>query len=157
VPSGHTTRIAAIAVLALLAGGAAGWIARGKLDRVEAESAGGRVAEREAPESAAAPAALGAAHTHDDELRQILIDPNARALAARVRNASTVNGECEVEVDTTVGWFRAGCGAGDTPSVGEKFELFGRLSPEGQIDGAPPLLRPSWLEPVGTIARLRGQ
>jgi hypothetical protein len=146
-----------IAAVALLAGGAGGWIARGKMDRAEAESARGRAAEREAPEPAAAPAASDAARTHDDELRQILIDPNARALAARVRNASTVNGECEVEVDTTVGWFRAGCGTGDTPSVGDRFEVFGRLSREGQIDGAPPLLRPSWLEPVGTIARLRGQ
>lgn len=145
---------AVLAVVMLIAGATAGWVARGRVDQAQLERT--REATAEAEPEPPDPAET-AVQTHDDELRQILADPQARALAARVRNASLGNGECEIEVDTAVGWFRVGCGAGDTPSVGDKFEVFGKLSPTGQIDGAPPLLRPSWLEPVGTIARLRGQ
>jgi len=150
------TRTAAVVGVVLLAAGlVAGWMARGRYDAFERSR---KPPEEDDKAEAAPPAAAPRApRTHDDELRQVLIDPKAHALAARVRNASNVGGQCEVEVDTTVGWFRVACGTGDTPSVGERFELFGRVSPDGQIDGAPPLLRPSWLEPVGTIARLRGQ
>ena len=136
------------------AGAAGGWMARGR----HAASALAR-SHAEGPDNAdegTPPAAGTDLRTHDDELRQILTDPKAYALAAKVRNASNIDGQCEVEVDTNIGWFRVACGPGDTPSVGETFELFGRPSPSGQIDGAPPLLRPSSLEPVGTIARLRG-
>jgi hypothetical protein len=142
--------------LAIFAAGVAtGWVARNRSVHHERERV--QVAE---PESAAeaTPSATAAPEpgaTHDDELRRILNDPKAHALAARVRNASNVGGQCEVEVDTNISWFRVACGS-DTPSVGDTFDLFGRLSPDGQIDDAPPLLRPAWLEPVGTIARLRG-
>ena len=140
-----------------LAGAAGGWLVRGRFVRVEIERARAQaqapVVDAESEATTPAPAA----RTHDDELREILADPQGRALAARVRNASRVGDDCEIEVDTSVGWFRAACGSGETPSVGDKFELFGKLSPTGQIDGAPPLLRPSWLEPVGTLGRLRGQ
>jgi hypothetical protein len=149
-------KAAALAAVMLIVGATAGWLARGHADRADLEKARAHIAEVEAAPEAPAPADT-APRTHDDELRQILADPQGRALAARVRNASLGSGECEIEVDTAVGWFRVGCGSGDTPSVGEKFEVFGKLSSTGQIDGAPPLLRPSWLEPVGTIARLRGQ
>jgi hypothetical protein len=137
------------------AGLAGGWMARGRFaDRERGRS---EAEEPENADEASPPAAAAGPRTLDDELRQVLSDAKAYTLAARVRNAANINGQCEVEVDTNIGWFRVGCGASETPSVGSMFELFGRLSPDGQIDGAPPLLRPAWLEPVGTIARLRGQ
>ena len=139
----------------LVIGAAAGWIARGKLDGAQGARATDEDEDNEPVAAAAPPPAT--ARTHDDELREILADPKARVLAAKVRNASRVGDDCEIEVDTAMGWFRVACGPGETPSVGDKFEVFGRLSPTGQIDGTPPLLRPSWLEPPGTIARLRGQ
>jgi len=152
-------RQVAIAAVMLALGAAAGWIARGRFEGRAGEGArpaANDEADTNPPAAFPAPEPPTAARTHDDELRAILADPKARALAAKVRNASRVGDECEVEVDTAVGWFRAACGTGETPSVGDKLEVFGRLSPTGQIDGVPALLRPSWLEPPGTIARLRG-
>jgi hypothetical protein len=140
-----------IAVIMLGLGGTAGWFARGVANGDSgpaptlAGSAAGDDVAREPPP-----------RTHDDDLREILADPKARALAGRVRNAARVDDGCEVEIDTSVGWFRAACGPGETPSVGDALELFGRISPTGQIEGVPRLLKPSWLEPPGTIARLRG-
>jgi hypothetical protein len=147
-----------IAAVMLVIGAATGWIARGRYDGGAGKGvhAADDDAETDATAGTQAAPAAAAARSHDDELREILADPKARALAAKVRNASRVGDECEVEVDTAIGWFRAACGTGETPSVGDKLEVFGRVSPTGQIDGVPPLLRPSWLEPPGTIARLRG-
>jgi hypothetical protein len=138
-----------------VAGVTSGWVARNRSIHRERERA--QVEEPESAGESPPPAATAPdpRPTHDDQLRQLLTDPKAHALAARVRNASNVGGQCEVEVDTNISWFRVACGS-DTPSVGDTFDLFGRVSPDGQIDGAPTLLRPAWLEPVGTIARLRG-
>jgi hypothetical protein len=125
----------------LAIGAAAGWLARGVAD------GRGRAGRAPAP----------VARTHDDDLREILADPRAHALAAKVTNASRTDDGCQLEVDTAIGWFRVACGAGEPPSVGEKLDVFGRVAPTGQLDGVPTLLRPSWLEPPGTIARLSGQ
>jgi len=146
-------RPAVLAVVMLSVGATAGWFARGFA------SGGNRPTPREAaePEAVAAPAPVPAPRTHDDDLREILADPKAHALAGRVQNAARIDDGCEVEIDTSVGWFRAACGPGETPSVGDKLELFGRVSATGQIAGVPRLLRPAWLEPPGTIARLRGR
>ena len=111
----------------LLAGAAAGWLGRGRYDRANHQVAAAPIEPEEA-----APAETPRPPTHDDELRSILGDPKGRALAAKVRNASRVRGSCEIEVDTSVGWFRVGCGTGQTPSVGEKFE---------SSDGTPPKVR----------------
>jgi hypothetical protein len=146
-----------IPVVMLALGATGGWFARGVAN-------GGRGATAAPAESEAAEPRIALPgdpappppRSHDDELREILADPKAHALAGRVRNAARIDEGCEVELDTSVGWFRAACGPGETPSVGDKLELFGRVSPTGQIQGVPPLLRPSWLEQPGTIARLRG-
>ena len=149
----------------LLVGAAVGWLGRGRYDRAAMERVRTEALDPEPdPEHAVAASPIGpkesaperGPETHDDELRRILGDPKGRALAAKVRNAARVGDACEVEVDTSIGWFRVGCGTGETPSVGDKFEVFGRDAPDGQVEGEPVLLRPSWLEPIGTIARLRG-
>jgi hypothetical protein len=128
-----------IAAVMLLAGAATGWFARGVAD--------GRGGQAPAP----------VARTHDDDLREILADPAAHALAAKVTNASRTDDGCELEVDTAIGWFRVACGSGEPPSVGDRRDVFGRVAPTGQVEGVPTLLRPAWLEPAGTIARLRGR
>jgi hypothetical protein len=149
-----TRRGVFIGLLILAAGFFGGWTARGC--SAGSERAHSQPEERDDSDEARPSTAAAGPRSHDDELRQILLDPKAHVLGAKVRNASAVEGQCEVEVDTTIGWFRVGCGMGETPSVGDRFDLFGRVSPDGQIDGVPTLLRPAWLEPVGTIARLRG-
>lgn len=143
------------AVVLLSVGASAGWFARGVASGRSRPAPG----EATEPDGVASrePAPPPAPRSHDDDLREILADPKAHALAGRVQNAARVDDGCEVEIDTSVGWFRAACGPGETPSVGDKLELFGRVSPTGQIAGVPRLLRPSWLEPPGTIARLRGR
>jgi hypothetical protein len=144
-----------LAAVMLAVGAAAGWFARGAADGKQSPASALAGTDRKVDEASPAPAPP-AVRTHDDELREILADPKAHALAAKVQNASRGDNGCEVEVDTSVGWFRVACGPGETPSVGEKLEVFGRVAATGQIDGVPPLLRPAWLEQPGTLARLRG-
>jgi hypothetical protein len=94
---------------------------------------------------------------HEADLRCTLHDPEAIVLPARVSAVSDRGGGgVELQLGTAKGTFRARWEGSVIPPVGRACELFGRIAPAGQTAGAPTLLAPASLEPVGTMARLRG-
>ena len=158
------SRVAVLGAAMSLAGGAGGWTLRYFSNRA--------YVERTVEEAASADILTDPAHTtevtkryadgteirtnHEADLRCTLHDPEAIAQPASVRAVShPQDGGVELEVATATGAFLVRWEGSVVPPAGRKCELFGRVAMDGQASGGPKRLAPAWLEPVGTLARLR--
>jgi hypothetical protein len=156
-------------IVLLCGGGLGGWALRGRRDQKWLEeiklqalelqmlTSGPRVTVfkiNHEPEPPPTPA------EHNAELRCLMHDPEAVAVAATVRRVTRtgdfVTIVFEIELETARGTFEIELSSGKEPTVGQTVELFGR--PESvPRPGHPPRLDPGWLEPVGTLAQLAKQ
>jgi hypothetical protein len=160
--------VAAIGVLALLGGGAGGWLVRERHDWDQVQLIASAALARDLLTSRVHTVETtkrnsdGSETTvdHDADLRCLMHDPDALAVPATVRGVSRSDGMddgdmvVELEVDTARGSFRTDWRGAVVPASGRRCEVFGRLADAGQVAGKPPLLDPGWLEPVGTMAKL---
>jgi hypothetical protein len=157
-------KVAVVGAAILLLGGLGGWLLRARHNRAEVAQIAADALALDLLTSRVHTVQeykRGVAVDHDADLRCLLYDPGALALPATVRRTSASDGMddgemvVELEVDTGKGPFRLGWRGAVVPASGRRCELFGRAAAEDQEAGRPTLLDPGWLEPVGTMARLR--